>query len=342
MSTKKFKNFIDASRQDIWRYFKLFNPIERNNQISSEQNKWTRIEEYLVGTQNKTSLWVKHEDESITGSHKFRGLTYQLSSLLDRGIKQAVLSSSGNAAISASRLIANTESKLKLFVFLSRKTPPEKLAAIQHSSALIPILSSRPLRLAKYAAKHFKLKDLRPSVDPNSRIGFRSLGFEIFEQKPEIDNIFSFATSFASVQGIMEAYDILKNLGEVKKVPRLFAVKSSGQLAGSLNPSVQASISKSSKDKQNVESIPDCKIQNNCTLVDISDDEITSCRQKYSQCETSIEGIASLIAAEKIRPEGTTLVILTGKNWKEQKPDLVKFKEAENFKDVDKIINQYA
>ena len=83
------------------------------------------------------------------------------------------------------------------------------------------------------------------------------------------------------------------------------------------------------------------RVDNLICLVDISDAEILSIRQKYPQLKTSNEGLASLAAAEKIKPVGESLVILTGRIWLKEKPDLSKFFEAKNFADVDKIIARH-
>ncbi len=350
MSTRKFDDWIDPSRRDIWRYGKLLETAKKKSKSENEQLEFTAIEK--IG-----DYWLKREDQSSTGSHKFRSLEYQLNCLLSDGVKKAVLSSSGNAAISASKLLPQ-DSDLKLFVFLSKKTAPEKLAAIEHSPSLVPILSNRPLRLAKYAAKHFKLPDLRPSVDANAKIGFRSLGFEIFEQKPEIKNIFSFATSFASLAGIKDAYEKLIELGCIEKIPNLFAVVSSGQLAGGLSgQAVDMSRQRVDTSRQRVDTSRQAVDSRAClpagrstrvdssrhewTTVDISDEEIEITKKKHSRLETSNEGIASLAAAEKINPKGESLVVLTGKRWGNGEPELNKFLEAENFSEVDKIISQH-
>ncbi len=317
MSTENFAGLVDTVRKDIWRYAKLLDAVTIDSQINCKQADFTPIEKM-----GDSALWLKREDQSVTGSHKFRSLQYQLSCLLDAGAEKSVLSSSGNAAISTSKLLPKN-ANLKIFVFLSKKTSPEKLAALEFSGNFVPILSDRPLRMAKYAIKHFELKDLRPSQDSNAVIGFRSLGFEIFEQKPEIENIFSFATSFASIRGITEAYQILKNLGAIEKLPKIFAVNTTGKLAGELSGQVNLSSG------------------HEWTPVDISDEEILATKNKHPQLQTSLEGIASLAAAEKTKAKGESLVVLTGRNWEGAKVDFEKFETAENFSEVDKIVAQH-
>ncbi len=330
---KNFDDFCDRERRDLWRYAKLLGKLKNTSQVNSGQTEFTPLE--------KVGKWlVKREDCSITGSHKFRALAFQLSCLLAEKIDRAVLSSSGNAAIAAAKILPHS-ANLKLFTFLSRRTPPEKLAALEFSKNFVPILSDRPLRMAKYATKHFKLRDLRPSQDRNAVVGFRSLGFEIFEQNPKIENIFSFATSCASVRGMAEAFEILVKLGALKKAPRVFAVVSNGKLAGELSGRI---VDKNlcRVDKKIVEwtqvDTSRQPVDNKICRVDISDEEILAAHQKFNSLETSNEGFASLAAAEKVRPSGESLVILTGRNWKSGKIDLARFEKADNFAEVDRIL----
>ncbi|MFH0776889.1 MAG: PLP-dependent lyase/thiolase [Patescibacteria group bacterium] len=337
---QNFANFLDESRRDIWRYAKILSDSKIVNFVDPLQKDFTKIER--IG-----DFWVKREDESAVGSHKFRALAFQISQLLEAKIDRAVLSSSGNAAIAASQILPEN-TNLKLFVFLSKKTPPAKLAGLKFSKNLVPILSERPLRMAKYAAKHFDLRDLRPSVDPNAAVGFCSLGFEIFEQKPAIENIFSFATSFASVRGIAEAFKFLVKIGARQKMPKIFAVTSSGRLAGELSrqrvdTSRQAKVvqwTEVDTSGQRVAKSAEASAKAE-QLVNISDAEILATRQKLPELKTSNEGLASLAAATKIKPQGETLVILTGRAWPDKNVDLDKFEEADNFAEADKMVARH-
>jgi threonine synthase len=314
MSTASFQNLVTLEKQGFWRYEKLLGNIPQGCQIESLQLQPTPLEK--VG-----DFWLKREDLSPTHSHKFRSLVYQLSFIKSKEVKKAVLSSSGNAAISASYYAK--QAGVKLFTFLSDKTPADKLAAIQTEN-IIPILSSKPLRLAKYAIKHFRLPDLKPSQDPQATIGFETLGFELFEQNPAIQNIFSFATSFASLNGMRKAYEKLLEMGEIKQLPRFYGVVNDGKLAGELSG-------------QRVDNRVD-----NFDVVHSTDSDILSTRQHSlsTQLSTQIsnESVASIAAYLKIKPAGESVVISTGKLWEDKKVDLTKFEKAESFADVDRIV----
>lgn len=318
MSTASFQNRVSLQKQSFWRYEKLLGNIPADCQIDSQQLQPTPLEK--VG-----DFWLKREDLSPTHSHKFRSLIYQLSFLKSKGISKAVLSSSGNAAISASYYAK--AAGIKIFTFLSDKTPVEKLAAIQADN-IIPILSSKPLRLAKYAIKHFKLPDLKPSQDPAAAVGFETLGFELFEQNPAIQNIFSFATSFASLRGMQKVYEKLLEMSEIKQLPRFYAVVNDGKLAGELSG-------------QPVDNRVD-----SFEVVHSTDADILSTRQHSlsTQLSTQLsnESVASITAYLKTKPTGESVVISTGKLWQDAEVNLTKFERAESFADVDRIVAQYA
>lgn len=327
MSTIDFRSLLDESRQDLWRYARLLQPVSPAHRVAGGQMAPTPI--VKIG-----NFLVKREDLSPTGSHKFRSLAYQLSCIRATGYRQAVISSSGNAAISASHYAEIAG--IRIFAFLSGETPPEKLSALSTAQTTV-ILSARPLRLAKYATAHYKLPDLRPSADQNSVIGFQTLGFELFEQLPnkETANIFSFVTSGASLLGIASACQRLAKLGASTSIPRLYGVYSTGKLAGQL--------SANAVDKY-IDTEKTCK-QSGGGLIEVTDDEIMSTREQLStrQIETSDESVAAFSAAEKARPAGQTVVIFTGRSWSTPKKPAQanQFEHAETFADVDKIMSKY-
>jgi len=323
MSTIKSEFRENKKSSCFWRFNRFFEPVAEQFQIGRDEILTTPLEKIDL-------LFIKREDLSPTGSHKFRSLVYQLSRLSASGQKNAILSSSGNAAIAASRYAASA--KIQVFVFLSEKTPQNKLAALTMKN-IVPILSNRPLRLAKYASAHFKLPNLCPSRDSNATIGFRSLGLEIFEQTQTngaVANIFSFVTSGASLLGIFDSYQKLIEHGKLNKIPKLFGVTASGNLAGNLS-------GKREKIAKNIEKICD---KSGGAVVKISDEQILSTGQylKKNGILTSNEGVASFAAAKNVNPAGKTVVIFTGKKWDTMSIDSTKFLHAKNFADVDKIL----
>jgi threonine synthase len=151
-------------------------------------------------------LLLKREDANPGGSHKDRGLLYQVVRHAVAGggdgrSRTFVLSSSGNAAISAAAACRLTGDRL--LVFVAPGTAPHKLARIGGPGALL-VETSKPINLARYAARVFGLLDLRGTRDPIATVGYRSLGAEIAAAVPDISALVTFSSSGISLEGIAD------------------------------------------------------------------------------------------------------------------------------------------
>jgi len=180
------------------------------------------------------NIYFKREDENKCGSLKDRSLAYQVSLAKQNNLKSLVISTSGNAGISAAAYCQ--KAGIKLYIFISPETEKAKIAPMQKYEPEI-IKSKKAIRLANYLSAKYKIKNLRPSVDNDSIEGFKSIAFEIFEELGEIDALFTFVTSGSSFAGIGRAYKYLLENKEIKKMPRLFAAQSGDifSVAGEFN-----------------------------------------------------------------------------------------------------------
>jgi threonine dehydratase len=161
-------------------------------------------------------IYFKREDYNPTGSHKDRGFAFQLSALLQQGHRDYVLSSSGNAAISAARYCR--QSGTRLTVFVSSKTNIQKLNILQS----LPITINqdpRPVTAAFRFAKQTGAYNLRPSKDALGPVGYQTLAYELLEQLPDISTIFMPVSSGTTLTGLAQGFD------QVKQKVALFAVQ---------------------------------------------------------------------------------------------------------------------
>src|SRR5690606_13199267 len=149
------------------------------------------------------NIFVKREDLSETGSHKFRYLKSQLEGLKHQGIHQVVLSTTGNAGITASHYAKQLG--MKVFCLMSDRGDMDKAAQIEERDGFL-VLSSRPVRFAKYLSKKYQVPFLRGSMDDFVVEQYRSLGEEIQQQVPEVAAIVNFGTSGTSTVGLMSAW----------------------------------------------------------------------------------------------------------------------------------------
>lgn len=142
-------------------------------------------------------IYLKREDQNITGSAKDRSLALQVKHLKDFGYLSAVISSTGNAAISAQYFCVKYG--INLTIFVSPHTDKSKLKLIAKY-----IISHRPISDAfKYAkANHSYL--LRQSTDPIALRGYSQIAKEIIKQLPTVSSIFIPVGSGTTLLGISQ------------------------------------------------------------------------------------------------------------------------------------------
>ena len=151
-------------------------------------------------------LQLKREDRNPSGSHKDRGVLYQVVRRGSDGGNTFVLSSSGNAAVSAAAACGVTGNRLVAFV--APGTAPSKMARLLGSDAVI-VECPKPINFARYAARVFGLDDLRGTKDPLASVGYRSLAAEIAQDAPDLDALVTFSSSGISMEGIADGLDAL-------------------------------------------------------------------------------------------------------------------------------------
>lgn len=228
---QNFLKKINTSEKSIWRYAKLLEPgheIAKKNQLG-RGFKWTKLElaaRDLWGSR-QGGLFFKREDQAYLGSHKIRSLGYQISSLKEAGVKEAALSTTGNAGISAAYYCK--KAGIKLTIFVNRNISAAKLAAMQKFHPIIVKSSQEGSELEDFLQKNKAVFDLRPSRDDKAIFGMKSLGFEIFEQMPRIDRntaIFLFVSSGGGILGLYQAFQDLMRLQELRNGrPQLHCVQ---------------------------------------------------------------------------------------------------------------------
>ncbi len=157
------------------------------------------------------SVYFKREDQNPTGSAKDRAIRKQIKKLIGLGYKTAVISSTGNAAISAAHFCQ--QEGIKLTVFVSPKINPHKLKLIDDSI----VKSLKPISEAIKFSKTNNAYLLRQSTDPVAITGYQEIGQEILKQLPQVSSIFVPTGSGTTLLGITEA--LPKNI-------KIFAVQS--------------------------------------------------------------------------------------------------------------------
>ena len=173
---------------------------------NASEAAYERIKEYVTKTvclpsRNHAGVHFKTENFQKTGSFKFRGATAKLSSL--EANMPVITASSGNHGIACSQ--AAMTMGLDLSVVLPESVALAKLQKIQSfgvKTILQPGDSGMAERHARELAEQAGFNYVSPYNDPEIIAGQGTIGIELLDQLPDIDNIFISLGGGGLVSGI--------------------------------------------------------------------------------------------------------------------------------------------
>lgn len=265
-------------------------------------------------------VYFKCEFANPTGSHKDRALAYQITKLQEKDIREAVISSSGNAAISAAYYCKLAG--IKLNIFISTTINKNKRKVLKDLNCNI-FQTPKPVSASiKFAGKK-NVFNLRQSTDPNALIGYESIAKEIIDEKIMPDAFFLPVSSGSTLVGVSAGFE---KLGY--DVP-IHAVQTDAihPIAGVFDKDFQATGKKSLADAivakytpRESEAIKIIKQTNGWGWV-INKDEMEKARSWLlsHHLDCSYEGAAALAALWKSKKQGykfkNPVCLLTGKYY---------------------------
>lgn len=269
-----------------------------------------------------SSLFLKMESQNPTGSHKDRGLAYQISYYINSGVKEFVISSSGNSSISAAALLQNRPEKLT--IFLSEKAEQTKLNRLNkyigNSGNITTVFTKRPVSQAFQYAKKTGATLLRGSTDRIAPEGYKSIAFELIDSEAIINNIILPCSSGTTTSGIYKGYEFLG-----QKCPTIHVVQTEfvHPIADNFDKNFQqktSSIAKAIVDRvaHRQNEVNEILIKTGGKGWIVSDEEILSAQQLLSKynIECSNEGAMTIAAIFKANVSGLKLdnsvCIITG------------------------------
>lgn len=148
------------------------------------------------------NIYLKREDLNKTGSAKDRAMIFQVENLKKHGFKSAVISSTGNAAISASYFCKLNQ--ITLTIFVSPKINKNKLALLKINNDKV-FFTDQPISESVKFSKKNHAYLLRQSTDPSALIGYQEIGKEITLEIPQITSLFVPTGSGTTLLGTSQA-----------------------------------------------------------------------------------------------------------------------------------------
>ncbi|WP_456422254.1 pyridoxal-phosphate dependent enzyme [Thermococcus sp.] len=219
---RDYGTFQPGTFLDIRRYL----PYLPVGGIPSPVPALTPVSELKIGG---VRAFFKLEYLQPSGSFKDRGTWVTVSKLLEEGVAEAVLDSSGNAALSLA--LYGLSSGIRVHTFVSYDTSPGKLSLIQSLGAVVHFVDGDRMAVHKKAREFAEQRGLTYVshwLNPYFIEGTKTVAFEVFEQLGVPDYVLVPTGSGTLFLGIWKGFRELMDMGEIDELPRLVAVQASG------------------------------------------------------------------------------------------------------------------
>ncbi len=184
------------------------------------------------------SVYIKDERYGPTSSFKDRQAAVAVAAMNEGGIREAVIASTGNAAVAYAAACARAG--IKLWVFMTSLVPQEKLREAALFGAEVIRVSGNYDQTKQIASQFAERKHLwldRGSSSIPARESMKTIAYEIVEQlgwrAPDwyIQSVSGGLGPLGAYQGFTE----LKRMGLIERVPKLAVIQAEG-----CSPMVQA------------------------------------------------------------------------------------------------------
>ncbi len=183
----------------------------------------------LLSSKQDIDLLFKYEGMNPTGSFKDRGSTVEISKAVELGIREVAVATTGNMGASVATYAARAGIKARVYV--PRFAPKQKLAQIRATGARMQVAG------ATYEDAHRKVQELRRKKhiylcgDYALRgEGQKSVAFEIIDQlgwRPP-RNIIVPVGNATLLSATFKACDELKKVGLIDRIPTIIGIEASG------------------------------------------------------------------------------------------------------------------
>jgi threonine synthase len=212
---------IDAARRSVWRYAKAL-AVDVADAVSLGEG-CTPI---VAGEWSGAAVVYKLEFTMPTGSFKDRGTTVMVSYLRSRGIQRVLEDSSGNAGASLSAYAAAAGMACRILVPETASYP--KIAQIAACGADVVTIKGSRQDVAEAALRQSaEIFYASHNWQPFFVEGVKTLAYELWEQLGfrAPDNLVVPLGYGSNVLGAERGFDELVRNGEIVRGPRLFGVQ---------------------------------------------------------------------------------------------------------------------
>ncbi len=177
------------------------------------------------------SVYIKDERYGPTSSFKDRQAAGAVAAMLENGIKEAVIASTGNAAVAYAAACARAD--IKLWVFMTSLVPQEKLREAALFGAEVIRVSGNYDQTKQIAAQFAQRRNLlldRGATSVPARESMKTIAFEIIEQMGwnAPDWYIQAVSGGLGPLGVYQGFKELFNMGLINRIPKLAIIQAAG------------------------------------------------------------------------------------------------------------------
>jgi threonine synthase len=175
---------LPSRKFNLWRYHEVL-PIEHaENVVHHDEGGTPLLRAAHFGEElHLRELFIKDERREPTGSFKDRQASVAVARMIERGVRECVLASTGNAATAYAAACARAG--IKLWVFVTSLVPPEKMREVAlYGAEVVKITGTydQAKQIAADFAARRRLHFDRGARSLAARSGMKTLAYEIVEQ----------------------------------------------------------------------------------------------------------------------------------------------------------------
>jgi threonine synthase len=355
------KNFLNLTPGKLWLYPQLW-PLEYSskgasvsikgiNEAQLERIKATSSPLSTI-SYDKNSLLIFDDTRNPTLSYKDRASSLVAIKALQLGIKEISTASTGNAGSSLAGICARLG--IKSHIFVPEKIPLGKRIQIQAFGANIYLVKGdydQAFDLCLEVSKAKGWYNRNTAFNPLTLEGKKSSAYDMFislkGKFPEY--IFVSVGDGVIISGIYKGLWELKQLGWIKRLPKLIAVQASGsnalirfikQKKFVYRPAHTIADSIHAGAPRNLYMAADAVTKTNGLAVSVTDSEILYAQRKSAKefgllvepaAAASFAGYLKLVKSKAISPKSKFLLMFTGNGLKDQQTLTTWNKEPKSF-----------
>lgn len=217
---------------NLWRYqdiLPLENPASLDLYPAGGTPLW--LSQHFASAISPARIYIKDERYGPTSSFKDRQAAVAVAAMNEGGVREAVIASTGNAAVAYAAACARAG--IKLWVFMTSLVPQEKLREAALFGAEVIRVSGNYDQTKQIAAQFAQRRNLlldRGASSIPARESMKTIAYEIVEQLgwQAPDWYIQAVSGGLGPMGVYQGFREMYNMGLINRIPKLAVIQAEG------------------------------------------------------------------------------------------------------------------